>query len=200
MNAKDDLKGNQEIVFKELPLHEESSEEQAKNMQLFSDNLELIQKNADLVMERPEFFYIRHSWMLVGGIYVGAKYIPLGVLLKLWQGGRWLGECPDCGGRAYIFTAGGSPLSGRHYTLAACPACRKVISSKKHEPFTTLMKDAFDLCNKYSQKQKLLRTQGPRFSWSKGVVGEYVPDEILEDVVKPVSLVEMIGFLTDQPD
>lgn len=121
--------------------------------------LELILKNADLVMARPELFYIRYGWMLVGGIYVGSKYIPLGVLLKLWQSGRWMGECPDCGGAAYIFKAGGSPLSGRHYIQAVCPACRNIVSSKKHEPFTTLMKEALDLCGAYTYtvKQKIYR-------------------------------------------
>ncbi len=78
MGVKDELKENQEIIFKELPLPEVSDAERAQNMQLFCDNLELIIANADLIMERPEYFYIRHDWMLIGGIYVGSKYIPLG--------------------------------------------------------------------------------------------------------------------------
>ncbi len=195
MGANNELKENQEIIFQELPLPEESDAERAQNMQLFCDNLEMIIANADLIMKRPEFFYIRHDWMLIGGIYLGAKYIPLGVLLKLWLSGRWIGECPDCSGRAYIFKAGGSPLSGSHYCHAVCPVCRKIINSKQVEAFTALMQQAFDLCDSYSQKQKILRTRGPVFSWSKGLVGESVPDQILEDVVKPVSLEEMIGGL-----
>ncbi len=195
MSVTGELKENQEIIFKELPLPEESDAERAQNMQLFCDNLKLILANADLVMERPEFFYIRHSWMQIGGIYVGSKNIPLGVLLKLWQSGKWLGDCPDCGGKAYIYEAGGSPLSGSHYRHAVCPVCREIVYSKHGEAFTVLMKPAFDLCDRYSRKQKILRTQGPRFSWSKGVVGEKVPDKILEDVVQPVSLAEMIELL-----
>jgi hypothetical protein len=195
MGVHNELKENQEIIFQELPLPEESDAERAQNMQLFCDNLEMIIANADLIMERPEFFYIRHDWMLIGGIYVGSKHIPLGVLLKLWQSGRWIGECPDCGSRAYIFKAGGSPLSGSHYCHAVCPVCREVLNSKQAETFTVLMKQAFDLCDRYSRKQKILHTRGPVFSWSKGLVGESVPDVILEDVVKPVSLAGMIEAL-----
>ncbi len=121
-----------------------------------------------------------------------------GVLLKLWQSGKWLGECPDCGGRAYIFAAGGSPLSGRHYCHAVCPVCREIVNSEHGEAFTVLMQQAFDLCDRYSRKQKILRTQGPRFSWSKGVVGEKVPDKILEDVVQPVDLESLVNELKNR--
>ncbi len=195
MSVNNELKENQEIIFKELPLPEESDAERAQNMQLFCDNLELIIDNADLILKRPEFFYIRHDWMLIGGIYVGSKYIPLGVYLKLWQSSSWIGECPDCGSRAYIFKAGGSPLSGSHYCHAVCPACREVVNSKQVEAFTVLMKQAFDLCNRYNRKQKILRTRGPVFSWSKGLVGESLPDKVLEDVVKPVSLKTLVNEL-----
>ncbi len=67
-----------------------------------------------------------------------------------------------------------------------------VVNSKQAEAFTVLMKQAFDLCDRYNRKQKILRTRRPIFSWSKGLVGESVPDKVLEDVVKPVSLAELI--------
>ncbi len=35
----------------------------------------------------------------------------------------------------------------------------------------------------------------PRFSWSKGVVGEKVLDQVLEDVVVPVGLETLINKL-----
>ncbi len=195
MSVNNELKENQEIIFKELPVPEESNAERAQNMRLFCDNLELIIANADLIMKRPEFLYIRHNWMQIGGIYVGSKYIPLGVLLKLWQSDKWIGECPDCGGRAYIYEAGGSPLSGSHYRHAICPVCRELVNSRHVNGFAVLMKPAFELCNRYNRKQKILRTRGPVFSWSKGLVGESVPDEILEDVVKPVSLETLVNEL-----
>ena len=195
MDNNIELKENQEIIFKELPLPEESDTERAENMQLLCDNFELILDNADLVIEKPEFFYIRYSWMIIGAAYIGAKYIPLGVLLKLWQSGSWIGKCPDCGGRSYIINAGGSPLSGSHSFNLVCQTCRDIIYCKQSGNFAELMKQAFDLCDRYSQKQKILRTRGPVFSWSKGLVGESVPDKILEDAVKPVSLETLVNEL-----
>lgn len=195
MGPEDSLNENQEIILKKLPLPEESDAERVRNIKLFCDNLGLILANADLVFKRPEFFYIRHSWMLIGAAYLGSKYIPLGVLLKLWQGDSWIGECPQCAGRAYIYYAGGSPLSGSHQADAVCSSCRETVKSKNHKAFTSLMKEACDLCNRYKRQQKILRTRGPVFSWGKGLVGESLPDKILEDVERPVSLEAMVNEL-----
>ncbi len=46
MSVNGELKENQEIIYKELPLPEESEAEFKQNMQLFCDNLELILANA----------------------------------------------------------------------------------------------------------------------------------------------------------
>ena len=195
MVSNRELKDNQEIVYRELPLPEESEEEATRDMALLCENLDLILKRADLIMKRPEYFYLRNSWILVGAIYRGSKNIPLGALLKLWLDGKWTGVCPDCGGKAYIYAAGGSLLSGRHYCHAMCPVCRNTEYSLKGTVLYELLDPAFDLCRRYSQQQKILRTQGPRFSWSKGLVGESVPDKILEDAVKPVSLETLVNKL-----
>ena len=132
MDNNNELKENQAIIFKELHLPEESDTERAENMQLFCDNLYLILDNANLVVEKPEFFYIRYSWMLIGAAYIGAKYIPLGVLLKLWRSGRWIGQCPNCEGRAYIFDAGGSP--GKAKLKGLIPSSKKIPRFKRKPP------------------------------------------------------------------
>jgi hypothetical protein len=183
------------IFYKELPLPEETGEQRKKNMQLFCDNLELILANSELVLKTPEYFQIRHEWSLVGGAYVGSKYIPLGVLIKLWQNDQWLGECPECGSKTYIYCAGGSPLSGSHYTNAVCTTCKEFVDQKKSSGLAALIKPAFDYCSTHTQNRKILRTKGPVFSWSKGLVGETVPDKVLEDVVQPVELEVMINNL-----
>lgn len=58
-----------------------------------------------------------------------------------------------------------------------------------------LMKPAFELCNEYSQKRKILRVKGQFFSWSKGVVRAAASDENLEDVIDPVDLKTLIKQL-----
>ena len=189
------LSERQFLVYKELPLPEETGEQRKKNMQLFCDNLELILANSELILKTPEYFHIRHEWSLVGGIYLGSKYIPLGVLIKLWMNDQWLDECPECGGKTYIYCAGGSPLSGSHYTNAVCTTCKKFVDQRKSSGLAVLIKPAFDLCNTFIQKRKILRTKGPVFSWSKGMVGEAIPDRVIEDVVQPVKLKLMIDKL-----
>ncbi len=61
MGVKNELKEKQEIIIKELPLLEEIDAEKAQNMQLLCDDLELSIANADLIMRRPDFFYIKYS-------------------------------------------------------------------------------------------------------------------------------------------
>ncbi len=195
MSEQGKLAENQEIIYEEPTLPEESDEQGKKNRQIFCENLALILENSGLILKTPKYFYIRHEWSLVGGIYAGSKYIPLGVLIKLWQEDKWLDECPSCGGNTYVFCAGGSPLSGSHYTHAVCTACNEIVYRKKTSGLTVLVKPAFNLCNSHTQRRKILRTKGPRFSWSKGLVGEKVPDQVLEDVVKPVSLEAMANNL-----
>lgn len=47
MNNHEETRGNQEIVYEELSLPEESEDERKNSMQLFCDNLELLLANAD---------------------------------------------------------------------------------------------------------------------------------------------------------
>ncbi len=197
MHEPEILAEGQTIVYEELLLPKETEAQRMKNMDLFRDNLELILGNSELILKTPEYFYIRHEWMLVGGAYVGAKYIPLGVLIKLWKKGEWLGECPKCGGETYIYRTGGSPLSGGHYTNAVCTSCNEFIDQKKSSGFALLLKPAIELCNAFTQKQRVLRTRGPVFSWSRGLAGKSMPapDKVLRDVPQPVALEVMINHL-----
>ncbi len=189
------LADNQTIVYEELPLPEESEEEACKNRQLLCDNIELFLANAELILNTPEYYQIRHSWSYIGSSYIGSRNIPLGLFLQLWQNDLCLGECPHCNGKAYIFQAGGSILSGYYHYNAVCPACREIVSNSLDRGLPALVKPAIDLYNTSIQKRKILRTKGPRFSWGKGVVGEQVPDQILKDVVEPVRLATMIEGL-----
>jgi hypothetical protein len=195
MGDLDNFSENQTIMYKDLPLPEETDEQRENNMQPFRENLELILDNSELILNTPEYFFIRHTWALAGGAYVGAKYIPLGVLVMLWESGEWLSECQKCGHKTYIFCAGGSPLSGSHFYQAICTTCNVIVNREMESGLTMLMKPAFELCNKYSQKRKILRVEGQFFSWSKGVVESAASHEKLEDVIAPVDLKTLIKQL-----
>ncbi len=195
MKEQYNLAENQFIVYEELPLPKEIQAEARKNKQLLCDNLELILGSADKIINTPEFFHIRHKWSYIGSNWVGVRHIPLGVLLLLWQEGLCIDQCPNCRGKIYIFRAGGFILSGWYRYEAICPSCRELVIGSRNTGLALLVKPAFDLYKSNVQRKKLLRTRGPRFSWSKGVVGEKVPDKVLEDVVKPVSLENMVEML-----
>ncbi len=168
------LPENQEIVYEELPLPEESEAEVHKNKKLLCDNLELILSNADKIINTPEFFHIRHEWSYIGSNWVGSRYIPLGVLLLLWQKGLCIGECPNCNGKAHIFRAGGFVLSGWYKYEAICLSCREIVQSSSNTGLAFLIEPAFELYESTVQRKKILRTRGPRFSWSRGLEGEKV--------------------------
>lgn len=195
MKEQDNLAENQFIVYEELPLPKESQAEVRKNKQLLCDSLELILGNAGKIIDTPEFFHIRHEWSYIGSNWVGVRYIPLGVLLLLWQKGLCIDQCPNCSGEIYIFRAGGFVLSGWYRYEAICPSCREIVIGSRNTGLALLIKPAFNLYRSNLQRKKLLRTRGPRFSWSKGVVGEKIPDKFLEDVVKPVNLEKLIYVL-----
>jgi len=199
MNKQEKLAEGRTIVYEELLLPEETEVQREKNRQLFRDNLELILANSELILKTPEFFYIRHQWSLVGGSYVGVKYIPLGVLIKLWKNGEWLGECNKCGQETYVYSAGGSPLNGGHYTNAVCIHCREFVDQQMGSGLALLLKPALGLCSAFTQRRKILRSRGPIFSWSRGFVGKVksVPDKILREVVQPVELEVMIASLSN---
>ena len=195
MKEQDNLAENQFIVHEELPLPKESQAEVRKNKQLLCDSLELILGNAGKIIDTPEFFHIRHEWSYIGSNWVGVRYIPLGVLLLLRQKGLCIDQCPNCSGEIYIFRAGGFVLSGWYRYEAICPSCREIVLGSSNTGLSLLIKPAFEIHASTVQRKKILRTRGPRFSWSKGLVGEKVPDRILEDVVEPVSLETMVEML-----
>ncbi len=91
MNGHERLPENLEIVYEEVPLLEESKNESLKNRQLLCDNIEIIVENTEFIIKTPKYFHIRHKWFHVGSNWVGEKYIPLGVLLLLWQQGLFIG-------------------------------------------------------------------------------------------------------------
>lgn len=175
---------NQEKLYEELSMPEESEFEAEANKKLFCNNLELILGNADIVINNPEFFHISHKWSYIGSNWIGKRYLPLGVLLMLWQKDLFIAECPKCNSKVYLFQAGGLVLSGSYSYEAVCINCREIVSGERASGFGTLIKPALDLYNEAYQKRKVLYKMGP--------------DKILEDVIKPASLAAMINSFKDR--
>ena len=79
-------------------------------------------------MNDQTMYFIPVKNTSIGAAYVGMikNKLVLGEILKLWKDGDWTGECNDCGNEtAFVFAAGGSPLSGAGSGWGVCSSCRK---------------------------------------------------------------------------
>ena len=160
----------------------------------FLSNFKLILKNQDLIIKDPQHFFILLHRLHVGTTISGVSFIPLGVLLLLWQEGHLIRSCPQCGSKSYIFQAGGSALSGSHSFSAFCPECENVFCSRGCS-FSRIYFPIFDKLKEFPNTQTIRIRRTQHFSWSKGLVGEPTPDEVLKDGIHPIDFMSLIEKL-----
>lgn len=101
------------------------------------------EKRAEIAA-RPEIYGITPLFSGLSLAYAGGGPLSLGMLLELWAAGEWRVPCPGCGGEAFIYFAGGSPLSGMNGYAAQCPNCGERINGRA-ENFAALWRPAKDL-------------------------------------------------------
>lgn len=121
-NIKDAIIAKNEMILAELEI------EKAKTYLKIIDQLPLLYKNFDLILNDPTLYFIPINNTYVGAAYFGMVKgeLVLGEILKLWKDGDWVGKCHNCGNEtAYIFAAGGSPLSGSGSGWGVCSNCKK---------------------------------------------------------------------------
>ncbi|MBR6378960.1 MAG: hypothetical protein IKS02_03200 [Fibrobacter sp.] len=116
---------------------------------LFYENLDLIMRHKDEIIETPRYANIDAHYLLEGGgLYVGRLAtsrqvniagtlitfnLKLGTLLKIWEIGQFRIAC-RCGETAVIRRFVGTPLSGGSSASAICPKCKMEIYVK-HRSF-----------------------------------------------------------------
>ncbi len=162
--------------------------------EILSHNLQAILDNAEIILSTPEFFYCQPEMAHLGVCWIGGGPIPLGVLVKLWKDGKLILTCPHCNGSLYVFQAGGSPLSGRNSCRGCCIACNESYSVFTKQ-FGGLWHPIIELMKRHENKPEILKGKHPVFSWSKGLVGESVPDTIIKDSIHGVGLETLIRKL-----
>jgi hypothetical protein len=73
-----------------------------KEMESLRRGLALILRNLDRILRTPRFFFCQlqsaHSWTFWFG---PSGPIPLGVLVLLWEDGKMIHGCPECGGGSF---------------------------------------------------------------------------------------------------
>ncbi len=121
-----------------------------RKRKLLFDNLDLILRHRDEIMNTPRYAKIdAHYALRGGGAYIGpiamrrrfsAAGVPvtvnitLGALLGIWDTATYKVDC-SCGNTAYIRSFGGSPLTGMSVAGAVCPHCKNEIHGIRSRPF-----------------------------------------------------------------
>lgn len=150
------------LISDEMEQENKEQEELAKlnekrferKKKLLFDNLDLIFRHKDEILETPRYANIDvHYAIKGGGCYIGpistAKQyhfagtlvninFKLGSLLELWDNEQFKIPC-KCGGTAVIYYFSGSPLSGGSIAASICPHCKEQIHNIRNRGFGNYM-------------------------------------------------------------
>jgi hypothetical protein len=152
MDAKTYIEGEDESLdnMESQKILEINKERDERKRKLLFDNLDLIMRHRDEIMNMPRYAKIdAHYALRGGGAYIGpiamrrrfsAAGVPvtvnitLGALLGIWDTATYKVDC-SCGNTAYIRSFGGSPLTGMTVAGAICPHCKNEIHGIRSRPF-----------------------------------------------------------------
>lgn len=152
MDAKTYIEGEDESLdnMESQKILEINKERDERKRKLLFDNLDLIMRHRDEIMNMPRYAKIdAHYALRGGGAYIGpiamrrrfsAAGVPvtvnitLGALLGIWDTATYKVDC-SCGNTAYISSFGGSPLTGMTVAGAICPHCKNEIHGIRSRPF-----------------------------------------------------------------
>ncbi len=152
MDAKAYIEGEDESLdnMESQKILEINKERDERKRKLLFDNLDLIMRHRDEIMNTPWYAKIdAHYALRGGGAYIGpiamrrrfsAAGVPvtvnitLGALLGIWDTATYKVDC-SCGNTAYIRSFGGSPLTGMTVAGAICPHCKNEIHGIRSRPF-----------------------------------------------------------------
>lgn len=130
------------------PLSEEA--EDAAQRKLLLQSFGLLREHADEIINTPAYSFCTLRVVRLALFYIGGGKVPLGALLQLWQEGKLIETCPVCAGEIYLFSAGGSPLSGMNAWSGICPSCNRAHVGKS-DSFPKIRRPMQDMIDKYSE-------------------------------------------------
>ena len=195
MDAKTYIEGEDESLdnMESQKILEINKERDERKRKLLFDNLDLIMRHRDEIMNTPRYAKIdAHYALRGGGAYIGpiamrrrfsAAGVPvtvnitLGALLGIWDTATYKVDC-SCGNTAYIRSFGGSPLTGMTVAGAICPHCKNEIHGIRSRPFGDYVR----------QVQNALDGE-------EGAVSQAFASESFGKVSEPCSLEKMISEL-----
>lgn len=94
---------------------------------LFQDNFSLFLRKSNTIIETPEFYNCKPSFVGMANPYA-APYLTLGNLCQLWAEGKFIDTCDVCNGIRYIFGGSGNLGGGISDNRGICNSCRQLTS------------------------------------------------------------------------
>ncbi len=85
-------------------------------------NLSLLLEHREVILSKPEYYYIKLEETKVSIAYIGLPKndLYLGELLYLYTNNKFISKCPKCEGDVYITGFGSSSLSGMGSVWGIC--------------------------------------------------------------------------------
>jgi hypothetical protein len=139
-----------------------------KEMEILRRGFPLILRNLGRILMTPRFFFCQlqsaYSWTFWFG---PGGPIPLGILVLLWEDGKMIHGCPECGGRFHAVGVGGSFSGGSVWGLCAdCGYVGKFSSRSWLQGFLAVAR----LLPLYKNEPIIENGKRPRFDWKDGPV------------------------------
>ncbi len=102
---------------------------------LFNDNCNLIFRNKDVVLSRPEYYYLTPKAIRSGSAYIGGFQLCIGKIIQSMIDNK-LYYLKNFGGHSNLFliSVSGSILSGAHSSLFWCEDEKKFVETKEKLP------------------------------------------------------------------
>jgi hypothetical protein len=187
---------------------------------LLEKYLPLIKENQQLILNTPEYFFVKvpASLRIQFGRFIGVANVcvtlSIGVLIKLWNDGTLIMPCEKCNnGRVHIYWWWGDILHNPHYRyFGICDSCGDIASSVYKEEKSSLEKSLdpiqifkervkharrISASNENTEVANIIDPGVPQhFSWSKGLVPA-IPaiKQVIKPKVIPVSFIKLIEIL-----
>jgi hypothetical protein len=176
-----------------------NAESRRQEMEILRRGFPLILLNLDRILKTPRLFFCQlqsaYSWSIWFG---SGGPIPLGVLVLLWENGKMIYGCPECGGRLYAVGVGGSFSGGEIWGLCADCSFNGEFIPRSWRDGTVWHYGFFavaPLLPLYRNEPIIEYGKRPRFDWRYGLVGETTPDKVLVPAVMPVELPTLLAEL-----
>lgn len=171
-----------------------TSESRRIEMEELRRSFPLIVRNLDHILKTPRLFFCQLQSAYTWAFWIGPSGpVPLGVLALLWQQGKMIFDCPECGGRFYALGVGGSFSSSEVWGL--CADCNYDGKFSCFPGWLQNYSEVAKLLPFYKNEPVIEYGKRPRFDWKYGLVGETTPDKIVVPAVEPASLTTLLAEL-----